>query len=80
MIVSTCSVAGVQPHRMYVASKHAVLDMTRSVVLEYAHRDIGVNAICANVSRTATTAAAEQRAITRRGYSREAPDSEDGIG
>jgi NAD(P)-dependent dehydrogenase (short-subunit alcohol dehydrogenase family) len=42
-----------------VASKHAVLGMTRSVALEVAGQGIRVNAICAGVTRTAAMAQAE---------------------
>jgi NAD(P)-dependent dehydrogenase (short-subunit alcohol dehydrogenase family) len=49
---SIYSVAGKAAHHAYVASKHAVVGMTRSVALEYASRGIRVNAICAGVTRT----------------------------
>jgi NAD(P)-dependent dehydrogenase (short-subunit alcohol dehydrogenase family) len=44
--------AGKAAHHAYVASKHAVLGMTRSVALEYAARGIRVNAVCAGVTAT----------------------------
>lgn len=44
--------AGRAAHHAYVASKHAVLGMTRSVALEYATRGVRVNAVCAGVTRT----------------------------
>jgi NAD(P)-dependent dehydrogenase (short-subunit alcohol dehydrogenase family) len=44
--------AGKVAHHAYVASKHAVLGMTRSVALEYATRGVRVNAVCAGVTRT----------------------------
>lgn len=44
--------AGKAAHHAYVASKHAVVGMTRSVALEYASRGVRVNAICAGVTRT----------------------------
>jgi NAD(P)-dependent dehydrogenase (short-subunit alcohol dehydrogenase family) len=44
--------AGKRAHHAYVASKHAVIGMTRSVALEYATRGIRVNALCAGVTRT----------------------------
>ena len=51
--------AGKAAHHAYVASKHAVLGMTRSVALEYATRGIRVNAICAGLTRTEGVIAAE---------------------
>jgi NAD(P)-dependent dehydrogenase (short-subunit alcohol dehydrogenase family) len=44
--------AGKAAHHAYVASKHAVVGMTRSVALEYAARGIRVNALCAGVTAT----------------------------
>ncbi|ACY13891.1 SDR family NAD(P)-dependent oxidoreductase [Haliangium ochraceum] len=44
--------AGKAAHHAYVASKHAVIGVTRSVALEYATRGVRVNAICAGVTRT----------------------------
>lgn len=44
--------AGKAAHHAYVASKHAVLGMTRSVALEYAMHGIRVNAVCAGVTAT----------------------------
>jgi NAD(P)-dependent dehydrogenase (short-subunit alcohol dehydrogenase family) len=44
--------AGKAAHHAYVASKHAVLGMTRSVALEYAGRGVRVNALCPGVTAT----------------------------
>jgi NAD(P)-dependent dehydrogenase (short-subunit alcohol dehydrogenase family) len=44
--------AGKRAHHAYVASKHAVLGMTRSVALEYATRGVRVNVVCAGITRT----------------------------
>jgi len=44
--------AGKAAHHAYVASKHAVVGLTRSVALEYAARGVRVNAICAGVTAT----------------------------
>lgn len=44
--------AGRAAHHAYVASKHAVLGMTRSVALEYATRNVRVNALCAGATAT----------------------------
>jgi NAD(P)-dependent dehydrogenase (short-subunit alcohol dehydrogenase family) len=51
--------AGRAAHHAYVASKHAVLGMTRSVALEYASQGVRVNALCAGVTRTAGMERAE---------------------
>jgi NAD(P)-dependent dehydrogenase (short-subunit alcohol dehydrogenase family) len=51
--------AGKAAHHAYVASKHAVIGMTRSVALELATRGVRVNAVCAGVTRTAGMEAAE---------------------
>jgi NAD(P)-dependent dehydrogenase (short-subunit alcohol dehydrogenase family) len=56
---SIYGIAGRAAHHAYVASKHAVLGMTRSVALEVAAQGIRVNAICAGVTRTAAMAQAE---------------------
>ncbi len=64
-IVNMSSVYGVvgrAAHHAYVASKHAVLGMTRSVALELAAHHVRVNAICAGVTRTAAMVAAERAA------------------
>ena len=50
---SIYGLAGRPAHHAYVASKHAVVGMTRSVALEYATRGIRVNALCAGVTATA---------------------------
>jgi NAD(P)-dependent dehydrogenase (short-subunit alcohol dehydrogenase family) len=49
---SIYGLAGKAAHHAYVASKHAVIGMTRSVALEYAARGIRVNALCAGVTAT----------------------------
>jgi NAD(P)-dependent dehydrogenase (short-subunit alcohol dehydrogenase family) len=54
--------AGKAAHHAYVASKHAVIGMTRSVALEYAARGVRVNAICAGVTATSAMRSAEQLA------------------
>jgi NAD(P)-dependent dehydrogenase (short-subunit alcohol dehydrogenase family) len=62
-IVNMSSIYGMvgrPAHHAYVASKHAVVGMTRSVALELAPRGIRVNAICAGLTRTPGVAAAER--------------------
>ena len=49
-IASVYALAGKSAHHAYVASKHAVLGLTRSVALEHAARGIRVNALCAGVT------------------------------
>lgn len=59
-IGSIYSAAGKAAHHAYVASKHAVIGMTRSVALEFAARGIRVNAVCAGVTRTSGMCRAEE--------------------
>lgn len=56
---SIYGVTGRAAHHAYVASKHAVVGMTRSVALEYASQGVRINAICAGVTRTSAMADAE---------------------
>jgi NAD(P)-dependent dehydrogenase (short-subunit alcohol dehydrogenase family) len=51
--------AGKSAHHAYVASKHAVVGLTRSVALEYAARGVRVNALCAGLTGTASVRQAE---------------------
>ena len=56
---SIYGVVGKAAHHAYVASKHAVVGMSRSVALEHATRGIRVNALCAGVTATAGMRQAE---------------------
>lgn len=57
-VASIYGAAGRAAHHAYVASKHAVLGLTRSVALEYATRGVRVNALCAGVTETSGMLAA----------------------
>jgi A-factor type gamma-butyrolactone 1'-reductase (1S-forming) len=61
-VASIYAAAGRPAHHAYVASKHAVLGLTRSVALEYAAQNVRVNAICAGATRTQSMQQAEQAA------------------
>jgi NAD(P)-dependent dehydrogenase (short-subunit alcohol dehydrogenase family) len=58
-VASIYGAAGKPAHHAYVASKHAVVGMTRSVALELATRGVRVNALCAGVTATAGMRQAE---------------------
>jgi len=50
---SIYGLAGRAAHHAYVASRHAIVGLSRSVALEYAQRGVRVNALCAGVTATA---------------------------
>jgi NAD(P)-dependent dehydrogenase (short-subunit alcohol dehydrogenase family) len=58
-VSSIYGVVGKAAHHAYVASKHAVIGMSRSVALEHATRHLRVNALCAGVTATAAMRQAE---------------------
>jgi len=61
-VSSIYGVVGKTAHHAYVASKHAILGMTRSVALEYATRGVRVNALCPGLTRTESMDTAEAAA------------------
>ncbi len=50
---SVASVIGMANIPLYIASKHAVLGLTRAVALEYAQQNIRVNTVCPGAVKTA---------------------------
>ncbi len=56
---SIYGLVGKANHHAYVASKHAVVGMTRSAALELARRGVRVNALCAGATRTPAMVQAE---------------------
>lgn len=59
-VSSIYGLAGKAAHHAYVASKHAVVGMTKSVALELATRNVRVNALCAGVTATTSMREAER--------------------
>jgi NAD(P)-dependent dehydrogenase (short-subunit alcohol dehydrogenase family) len=51
-IASMAGVAGVPEHSSYVASKHAVVGLTRSLAIEWARKGVRVNAHCPGLTDT----------------------------
>ncbi|MET0591383.1 MAG: glucose 1-dehydrogenase [Polyangiaceae bacterium] len=58
-VSSIYGVAGKANHHAYVASKHAVIGMTRSVAIETASSGVRVNALCPGFTATASMRQAE---------------------
>lgn len=49
---SVASIIGMANIPLYIASKHAVLGLTRAVALEYAQQNIRINAVCPGAVKT----------------------------
>jgi NAD(P)-dependent dehydrogenase (short-subunit alcohol dehydrogenase family) len=50
---STFGVVGTAGMAAYVATKHAIVGLTRGAAIEYAARGVRVNAVCPGITRTA---------------------------
>lgn len=86
-IVNTASIWGLTgeyQQAAYVATKHAVVGLTRSVALDYATRGVRVNAVAPGVIRTAMTAGVpdeiiasllQRQAVARWGEPREGAEA-----
>ncbi|MEM9749453.1 MAG: SDR family oxidoreductase, partial [Pseudomonadota bacterium] len=70
-IASTAGLKGYPYVSAYVASKHAVVGLTRALALEYARKDVTVNAICPGFTDTAIVEASVENIIDKTGRSRE---------
>ena len=68
-IASTAGLRGAAYISAYVASKHAVIGLTRSLALEYAARNITVNAVCPGYVDTDIVKNAIARISSRTGRS-----------
>ncbi len=63
-IVNNSSIAGLRAEdgmSIYCASKHAVLGLTRGAALDYAHRNIRINAVCPGFIHTPMVEASWQQ-------------------
>jgi NAD(P)-dependent dehydrogenase (short-subunit alcohol dehydrogenase family) len=71
-IASTAGLIGYRYVSAYVAAKHAIVGLTRSLALEYAQSGVTVNAVCPGYSDTPLVAAALDTIVSKTGKSREA--------
>jgi len=68
-IVNVSSIWGFQPGAnfgAYATSKHAVIGMTRTASLDYADKDIRINAVCPGFVRTDMTKGVDETWLKRR--------------
>ena len=78
-IVNTASVAGLVGTRggsAYCASKHAVVGLTKSTALEFARKNIRVNAVCPGIIKTPML----ERMIAETGMTQESVETQEPVG
>lgn len=60
-VASMAGLNGMPEHSSYVASKHAVVGLTKALAIEWARHGVRVNAVCPGLTRTAIVAGAARQ-------------------
>jgi NAD(P)-dependent dehydrogenase (short-subunit alcohol dehydrogenase family) len=74
-IASTAGLKGYGYVSAYVASKHALVGLTRALAIELAATRVTVNAVCPGYTRTAIVGRAIETIVTRTGRDRDAAEA-----